>query len=57
MPDDTVIQIRRGYDIQLVGEAEKNIIEVPLSKSIDVVPSNFKFLTPKILVEAGMGRD
>ena len=55
MPDDTVMQIRRGYDIQLVGEAEKNIIEAPLSKSVDVVPSNFKFLTPKALVVEGDG--
>ena len=55
MPDDIVIQIRRGYDIQLVGEAGKNIIEAPLSKSVDVLPSNFKYLTPKVLVEAGEG--
>ena len=39
----------------LEGEAEKNIIEAPLSKSVDVLPSNFKYLTPKVLVEAGEG--
>ena len=55
MPNDTVIQIRRGFDILLEGEAEKIIIEAPLSKSIDVLPSNFKYLTPKVLVEAGEG--
>jgi Na+-transporting NADH:ubiquinone oxidoreductase subunit A len=55
MPDDNVIQIRRGYNIQLIGEAEKSIIEAPLSKSVDVLPSNFKYLTPKVLVEAGEG--
>ena len=55
MPNDNVIQIRRGFDILLEGEAEKNIIEAPLSKSVDVLPSNFKYLTPKVLVEAGEG--
>ena len=55
MPNDHVIQIRRGFDIQLEGEAVKNIIEAPLSKSVDVLPSNFKYLTPKVLVEAGEG--
>ena len=55
MPNDAVIHIRRGFDILLEGEAEKIIIEAPLSKSIDVLPSNFKYLTPKVLVEAGEG--
>ncbi len=55
MADEMDIHIHRGFDIRLEGEAVKDITTAPLSKSIDVSPPNFKYLTPKILVEAGEG--
>ncbi len=47
------INIRRGYDIRLVGEAEKSLQEAPFSDLFAVKPSDFPAITPKLLVQPG----
>ncbi len=47
------INIRRGYDIRLVGEAEKVLEEAPFSDLFAVKPSDFPAITPKLLVAPG----
>jgi len=47
------INIRRGYDIRLVGEAEKVLQEAPFSDLFAVKPADFPAITPKLLVAPG----
>jgi Na+-transporting NADH:ubiquinone oxidoreductase subunit A len=47
------INIRRGYDIKLVGAAEKSTFEIPVSDIIAVKPSDFPGVIPKLLVAQG----
>ncbi|MBK9335032.1 MAG: Na(+)-translocating NADH-quinone reductase subunit A [Lewinellaceae bacterium] len=47
------INIRRGYDIKLVGAAEKSTTDLPVSDVIAVKPSDFAGIIPKLLVAAG----
>jgi len=47
------INIRRGYDIKLVGAAEKSTTELPTSDVIAVKPSDFPGIIPKLLVAQG----
>lgn len=47
------INIRRGYDIKLVGAAEKSTTDLPVSDVIAVKPSDFSGIIPKLLVAAG----
>jgi len=47
------INIRRGYDIKLVGTAEKSTSELPVSDIITVKPSDFPGIIPKLLVAPG----
>ncbi len=47
------INIRRGYDIPLVGEAEKVVWEAPFSDLFAVKPGDFPAIIPKLLVSPG----
>ena len=47
------ISIRRGYDIQLKGAADKLSSEVPTSEIVAIKPSDFPSVIPKLLVAAG----
>lgn len=47
------IRIKKGLDIRLVGEAEKNISEGPRSRTITIRPSDFHLVTPKMVVKEG----
>lgn len=55
MANDSVIHLRRGFDIRLEGAAHKTIMQTALSNSVDVKPPDFKYLTPKLVVEQGEG--
>ena len=43
--------IRKGLNIRLVGEATKEIQEVPVSGTVGVSPIDFHGLTPKMVVK------
>lgn len=47
------IHIRRGYDIQLLGKAEKKCADLPVSDLVAVKPPDFRAVIPKLLVEPG----
>jgi Na+-transporting NADH:ubiquinone oxidoreductase subunit A len=47
------INIRRGYDIPLVGEAEKRLEQAPFSDLFAVKPADFPAIMPKLVVEPG----
>jgi Na+-transporting NADH:ubiquinone oxidoreductase subunit A len=47
------ISIRKGLNIRLVGEATKEIREIPLSGTISISPLDFHGLTPKMVVKEG----
>jgi Na+-transporting NADH:ubiquinone oxidoreductase subunit A len=47
------INLKRGYDIQIVGEAKKELIVKPNAKLYSVYPSDLKGVTPKLCVEVG----
>ncbi len=47
------IQIKRGLDLKLVGEAEKRITDIPKSKIYTLKPSDFHLVTPKMVVKEG----
>lgn len=48
-----IITIRRGYNIRLLGAAEKSISPIPVSDVIAIKPSDFLHVKPKISVEPG----
>ena len=48
-----VIKLKRGLDIPLKGEAPKIVVQAPLPKIISVKPTDFRGLTPKLLVKEG----
>ncbi len=48
-----VIKIKKGLDIRLKGKAEKQLVELDMSASYAVKPTDFEGLTPKLLVKAG----
>ena len=47
------IKTRKGLDIKLVGEANKTIVDIPLSSTYTLSPLDFHGLTPKMLVKEG----
>ena len=47
------ISIRKGLNIRLVGEATKEIKEVPVSGTVGISPLDFHGLTPKMVVKEG----
>ena len=47
------LKIKRGLNIQLEGEANKIISNLPLPETCAIKPSNFKEVIPKLLVKLG----
>ncbi|WP_224483606.1 Na(+)-translocating NADH-quinone reductase subunit A [Robertkochia aurantiaca] len=47
------IKIRRGLDIKLKGVAEKKISEAPRSKNYAIKPTDFHYVTPKMVLKEG----
>ncbi|TXD51031.1 MULTISPECIES: Na(+)-translocating NADH-quinone reductase subunit A [unclassified Polaribacter] len=47
------IRIKKGLDIKLVGEAEKNTTNSPLSSVYAVKPEDFHGITPKLVAKEG----
>lgn len=47
------IKIKKGLDINLVGEAEKVIADAPKSRTYTIKPSDFHLITPKMAVKEG----
>ena len=49
-----VIRLKKGFDINLAGKAQKNIVDLPMPDTIAVKPSDFIGLErPKVLVKEG----
>lgn len=48
-----IIKLKKGLDINLVGEAEKTLVELPMAESYSVSPLDFEGVTPKLLVKVG----
>jgi len=47
------IKITRGFDINLIGSAKKTIQSLPNSETVSLRPSDFRNLSPKLLVSEG----
>src|SRR5690606_31769250 len=47
------INIKKGLNINLLGEAEKNIADLPIPGTFAIKPTDFIGVTPKILVNKG----
>ncbi|MGI8893697.1 MAG: NADH:ubiquinone reductase (Na(+)-transporting) subunit A, partial [Bacteroidia bacterium] len=48
-----VIKLRKGFDIKLVGEAEKVMVNAPHAETVAIKPTDFIGVIPRMLVEAG----
>ncbi len=48
-----VIKLKKGLDIKLVGEARKELTQLPLLPTYAICPEDFMGLTPKLLVKVG----
>lgn len=48
-----VIKLKKGLDIKLKGEAEKTVASVEGCNLYAVKPTDFRALTPKLMVKAG----
>lgn len=48
-----VIKLKKGLDIQLVGQAEKVVTELPIGERYSVSPLGFEGVVPKLLVAEG----
>jgi Na+-transporting NADH:ubiquinone oxidoreductase subunit A len=48
-----VIKIKKGYNINIFGQAEKKVSELKFSPTIALKPEDFPTLTPKLAVEVG----
>lgn len=51
MPKD--VKIKKGLSLNLVGDAEKSIVDAPVSKTYSIKPPNFHSVVPKMLVKEG----
>lgn len=48
------IKLKKGFDINLAGKAEKNVVQVPMSDTYALKPEEFiGFVKPKLLVKEG----
>lgn len=47
------VKVKRGLKLNLKGEAEKVLVDAPISKTIAVQPPNFHSIVPKMLVKEG----
>ncbi len=48
-----IISLRKGLDINLAGEAEKQVVDLPLAAEYGLSPIDFEGVTPKLLVKVG----
>ncbi|HHM02886.1 MAG TPA: Na(+)-translocating NADH-quinone reductase subunit A [Caldithrix abyssi] len=46
-------RLKRGFDIKLVGEAEKRVVDLPAPRLVAIKPSDFKGLKAKLEVHEG----
>lgn len=51
MPKD--IRVRRGMNLNLKGEAKKELVEAPASKVYSIKPPDFHAMVPKMLIKEG----
>ncbi|GGE12310.1 Na(+)-translocating NADH-quinone reductase subunit A [Psychroflexus salis] len=47
------VKVKRGLKLNLKGEAEKILVDAPVSKTIAVQPPNFHSIVPKMVVKEG----
>ena len=47
------IKIKKGLNIKMVGEANKKVLNLPISETFALKPSNFMDVSPKLLVKEG----
>jgi Na+-transporting NADH:ubiquinone oxidoreductase subunit A len=47
------IRLKKGYDINLIGEASKEVLEIPAAEIFAVKPTDYLSLTPKLVVKEG----
>ena len=47
------IQIRNGSNLNLEGDADKILVDIPVSKTFALNPDNFFNITPKLIVKEG----
>lgn len=47
------IKIKRGLNLKLIGEAAKSVVEMPVSETFAIKPTDFIGLTPKLLLKEG----
>ena len=47
------IRIKRGLTLRLKGEAEKQIVNAPRSKTYAIKPTDFHTIIPKVVVQEG----
>src|SRR5690606_31709015 len=47
------IRIKRGLSLQLQGEAEKQLVEAPRSRTYAIKPPDFHSVVPKMVVKEG----
>ncbi|MFT5883736.1 MAG: Na+-transporting NADH:ubiquinone oxidoreductase subunit A [Arcticibacterium sp.] len=47
------IRLKKGYDIKLIGEASKEVLEIPAAEIFAVKPTDYLSLTPKLVVKEG----
>lgn len=47
------IKITKGLDIQLAGNATNQLLALPVSDTFRVCPTDFRWLTPRLLVQEG----
>lgn len=48
-----VIKLKKGLDINLLGEAQKRLVKLPLAETYAITPSDFDGVVPKLLVKEG----
>lgn len=48
-----VIKLKKGLDIKLVGEAEKEVLDLPIGERYAISPLTFEGVVPKLLVAEG----
>jgi len=49
----SIVKIKKGLNIRLKGEAEKVYVEIPLSDTVAIKPSDFIGVRPKLLAKVG----
>ena len=48
-----VITLRKGLDINLLGKAAQELVDLPMAREYAVSPLDFEGVTPKLLVKVG----